>query len=52
MKSPWGEKLTEPLNEHLRANCFGNTVAYVPRTVVAKNGNQAGIIGAAGLVFS
>lgn len=47
-----GEKLTEPLNEHLRANCFGNTVAYVPRTVVAKNGNQAGIIGAAGLVFS
>lgn len=45
-----GEKLTEPLNQHLRANCFGSTVAYVPRAVVAKNGNQAGMIGAAGLV--
>ena len=47
-----GEKLTEPLNENLRANCFGNTVAYVPRTVVAKNGKHAGNKGAAGLVFS
>lgn len=46
-----GEKLTEPLNQYLRANCFGNTVAYVPRAVVAQNGNQAGIIGAAGLVW-
>ncbi len=46
-----GEKLTEPLNQYLRANCFGNTVAYVPRAVVAENGNQAGIIGAAGLVW-
>ncbi|MDE6365687.1 MAG: ROK family protein, partial [Lachnospiraceae bacterium] len=46
-----GEKLTEPLNRYLRANCFGNTVAYVPRVVAAKNGNQAGMIGAAGLVL-
>lgn len=46
-----GEKLTEPLNQYLRANCFGNTVAYVPIVVVAKTGNQAGMIGAAGLVF-
>ncbi len=46
-----GEKLTEPLNRYLRANCFGNTVAYVPKAVVAENGNQAGMIGAAGLVW-
>lgn len=46
-----GEKLTKPLNQYLQENCFGNTVAYVPRVVVAKNGNQAGMIGAAGLVW-
>lgn len=45
-----GEKLTEPLNGYLRANCFGASVAYVPQTVTAQNGNNAGIIGAASLV--
>ena len=47
-----GEKLTGPLNQYLQTNCFGNTVAYVPKVVVAKTGNQAGMIGAAGLVYS
>lgn len=46
-----GEKLTDPLNRYLRENCFGSTVAYVPKAVIAENGNQAGMIGAAGLVL-
>ncbi len=43
-------KLTEPLNRYLEENCFGASVAYVPRTVTASNGNDAGMIGAASLV--
>lgn len=50
--SAQGEKLTGPLNEYLKENCFGAAVAYVPKVVVAENGNQAGIIGAAGLVMT
>lgn len=46
-----GEKLTQPLNQYLRQNCFGNTVTYIPKVVTAQNGNQAGIIGAAALVY-
>lgn len=45
-----GEKLTGPLNRYLRENCFGGTNAYIPEVVTAKNGNNAGMIGAAGLV--
>lgn len=45
-----GKKLTEPLNRYLKENCFGASVAHVPEVVIAKNGNQAGIIGAASLV--
>ena len=45
-----GEKLTEPLNQYLKKNCFGADVSYVPRVVTAQNGNDAGIIGAACLV--
>jgi len=44
------EKLTEPLNGYLEKNCFGASVAYVPRIVTASNGNDAGMIGAASLV--
>ncbi len=47
-----GEKLTEPLNRCLRENCFGAFVSYVPPIVIAKNGNDAGMIGAASLVAS
>lgn len=45
-----GENLTGPLNTYLKNNCFGSSVSYVPKVVTAKNGNDAGIIGAAGLV--
>lgn len=45
-----GEKLTEPLNQYLKENCFGADVSYVPQVVTAQNGNDAGIIGAACLV--
>ncbi len=47
-----GENLTRPLNEYLRKNCFGADVSYVPKVVTATNGNDAGIIGAAGLVMT
>lgn len=47
-----GKKLTEPLNRHLQENCFGASVSYVPEVVIAENGNQAGIIGAASLIIS
>jgi len=45
-----GRNLTEPLNRYLKENCFGAAVSYVPQIVTAKNGNDAGIIGAASLV--
>lgn len=43
------ERLTKPLNQYLRKNCFGADVSYVPQIVTAQNGNDAGIIGAASL---
>lgn len=46
-----GDKLTKPLNQYLQDNCFGNTVTYIPQVVIAQNGNHAGLIGAAGLVY-
>ena len=45
-----GKKLTDPLNQYLKENCFGASIAYVPQVVIAQNGNDAGIIGAASLV--
>lgn len=45
-----GETLTEPLGQYLRENCFGGAAAHIPPVVAAKNGNHAGIIGAAGLL--
>ncbi len=45
-----GENLTAPLNKYLKENCFGASVSYVPQVVTAQNGNDAGMIGAAGLV--
>ncbi len=45
-----GKKLTDPLNRYLKEKCFGASVSYVPEVVTAKNGNNAGIIGAAALV--
>lgn len=47
-----GEKLTRPLNEYLKQNCFGASVTYVPQAVIAENGNNAGIIGAASLILN
>ena len=44
------EKLTEPLNRYLAAECFGAPRTYLPRVVTAENGNDAGILGAAGLM--
>ncbi len=45
-----GERLTEPLNQYLRKYCFGTDVTYIPQVVIAENGNDAGMIGAASLV--
>lgn len=45
-----GKKLTEPLTRYLEKNCFGGSIAFLPQIVTAKNGNNAGIIGAASLV--
>lgn len=44
-----GEVLTRPINEYVRANCFGRERTFVPEVKVAELGNDAGIIGAAGL---
>lgn len=45
-----GEYLTNPLKEQLIRDSFGGEMAYIPKVVTAQNGNNAGIIGAAGLV--
>lgn len=45
-----GATLTDPINRCLKENCFGAAVSYVPEVVIAQNGNDAGIIGAASLV--
>ena len=44
-----GKILTEAINEYIRKNCFGGTMVFVPKVQVAELGNDAGIIGAAGL---
>ena len=45
-----GEVLTKPINEYLKRECFGSEMTYVPEVRIAELGNDAGIIGAAGLV--
>ena len=44
------EKLTEPLTEYIKTQCFGREKAYVPEVRCAILGNNAGIIGAASLI--
>ncbi len=44
-----GERLTAPLNDYVRAHCFGGNLSYVTRIAAASLGNLAGIIGAAAL---
>lgn len=44
-----GEKLTDPLNEMAKKECFGNAYVEPPKIVVAQLKNDAGIIGAAEL---
>ena len=44
-----GEKLTGPLNDYVKAHCFGGASNFVTRVAAASLGNLAGIIGAAAL---
>ena len=45
-----GEVLTKPINEYVRKECFGGDMTYTPEVRIAQLGNDAGMIGAAGLV--
>ena len=45
-----GSRLTKPVEEHLSFLCFGGDRAFVPPVRCAVLGNDAGIIGAAGLI--
>ena len=47
-----GKKLTDPMNEYVRAHCFGGGKSYITRVEKATLGNQAGIIGAAALCLT
>ncbi len=47
-----GKSLTDPMNEYVRAHCFGGDKSYVTRVEKASLGNQAGIIGAAALCLT
>lgn len=47
-----GKKLTDPMNDYVRAHCFGGDKSYVTRVEKATLGNQAGIIGAAALCLT
>ncbi len=44
-----GEALTGPVNDYVKAHCFGGTHSYVTKVAAASLGNQAGMIGAAAL---
>ena len=44
------EKLTEPLTEYIKTQCFGRERAFVPEVRCAILENNAGIIGAASLI--
>ena len=45
-----GETITRPLNEIVRANCFGGDKGQIPVIETATLGNEAGMIGAASLI--
>ena len=45
-----GEAITRPLNEIVRANCFGGDKGQIPVIETATLGNEAGMIGAASLI--
>lgn len=47
-----GKKLTDPMNDYVKAHCFGGGKSYVTRVEKATLGNQAGIIGAAALCLT
>lgn len=46
-----GEALLEPLRDIVKKNCFGGEKSELPEIQIAALGNQAGMIGAAGLLF-
>ena len=45
-----GETITRPLNEIVRANCFGGDKGQIPVIETATLGNEAGMMGAASLI--
>ncbi len=47
-----GKTLTDPMNEYVKAHCFGGDKSYVTRVEKATLGNLAGIIGAAALCLA
>lgn len=48
--SAQGEVLTEPLAESMVQGCFGKDKSEIPEIRIASLGNEAGMIGAAGLI--
>lgn len=48
--SAQGERLTVPVEKYLREYSFGKEKVKIPKILIAQNGNDAGIIGAAALV--
>lgn len=48
--SEQGEMLTAPLNDIMRAGCFGGDKGEFPEIEIAALGNKAGMIGAASLI--
>lgn len=46
-----GEKLTKPLGDYIRSQCFAGEKAFIPPVRCAILGNSAGIIGAANLIM-
>lgn len=48
--SAQGEVLTEPLAESMVQGCFGKEKSEIPEIRIASLGNEAGMIGAAGLI--
>lgn len=45
-----GDKLTKPVSEYIKAQCFARDKAFIPPVRCAILGNSAGIIGAANLI--
>lgn len=46
-----GKALTDPLNDYVRAHCYGGTMSFVTPVATASLGNAAGIIGAGALAL-